>query len=147
MANKTIPVEDKQLVLDRLAQGMSTRQAIEGTAIASNKTAALMAKDQLHIITQLRANYVKQIEKYSEEGQTTRAAMLADMLYANKHVRRVVPRYQRMGEYGPWTEYGEDVVEVPDWELRLKVIKYIDQLAGFAPMDGTHINVVQQVRN
>jgi hypothetical protein len=143
MANKTIPLKDKQLVMERLATGMSTRQAIKGTAISSNKTAALLAKQQSHIITQRRAEYVDQINYFSLEGQRGRAAMLADMLEANKVIRKPVPKY-----YDRWSDrltYEETLIEVPDWPLRFRVIKYIDQLAGLAPMDSTQINVLQHV--
>jgi hypothetical protein len=144
MANKTIPLKDKQLVIQRLATGMSTRQAIKGTAIASNKTAALIAKQQSHIIAQRREDYLAAIDKYSAT-RDYRAAMLADMVWANKHVRKPVPRHTRMGEYGSWTEYGEDLVEVPDWPTRLKAIQYIDQIAGLTAASGTQINVLQHV--
>jgi hypothetical protein len=36
MAIKTIPLRDKQRVIQRLATGMSTRQAIKGTALAKD---------------------------------------------------------------------------------------------------------------
>jgi hypothetical protein len=144
MANKTISLEDKQLVTQRLATGMSTRQAIKGTNIASNKTAALLAKQQSHIITQLRAEYLEAINRYAIE-KDFKAAMLADMVWANKVIKKPVPKYyDRMS--GRLT-YEETIVEVPDWEMRLKAIKYIDHLLGLSPMQGTQINVLQQVSN
>lgn len=142
MANKTILLADKQLVTERLATGMSTRQAIEGTSIASNKTAALLAKHQSHIITQLRSEYLEAINHYAAE-KNFKAAMLADMVWANKTIRKPVPKYyDRMS--GRLT-YEETLVEVPDWEARLKAIKYIDQIAGLVPMGGMRINVLQHV--
>lgn len=144
MANKTIPLKDKQLVIQRLATGMSTRQAIIGTSISSNKTAALIAKQQSHIITQRRADYVDQINYYAVEGQRGRAAMLADMTYADKYVRKPVPKYyDRMSSK---MTYEDTLIIVPDWDIRLKAIKYIDQLSGLVPaVGGTSINVLQHV--
>jgi hypothetical protein len=143
MANKNIPLKDKQLVARRLAKGMSTRQAIKGTAITSNKTAALLAKHQSHIITQFRAEYLEQINHYSVEGQRGRAAMLADMTYANKVIKKPVAKYYS-NDTGQ-LQFMDTLIEVPDWEMRLKAIKYIDQIAGMVPMDGTQINVLQHV--
>lgn len=141
MANKTIPLKDKQLVAQRLAEGMSTRQAIKGTQITSNQTAARLAKEQSHVITQIREDYLNTINRYGA-GRDYRAALLADMINATKYVRKPVPRYfHRAG----WTEYGDELAEVPDWGMRLKAIKYIDQIAGITPTENSQINVLQQV--
>ncbi len=144
MANKTIPLKDKQLVTQRLAEGMSTRQAIKGTKIASNQTAARLAKQQSHAITQIREGYLAAIDKYSAR-RDIRAATLADMVWANKTIRVTLPK--PLGEYYRRIDRQDAYFEVPDWEARLKAIKYIDQIAGIVPMHGTQINVVQQVSN
>ena len=78
MANKSIPILDKELVIQRLAEGQSTRRAIMGTAISSNQTAACLAKQQSHKITQLREEYIEAINKYAS-SRNYRAAMLADI--------------------------------------------------------------------
>jgi hypothetical protein len=144
MANKTIPLKDKQLVVQRLATGMSTRQAIKGTNIASNKTAALLAKDQSHIITQRRASYIDLINYYAYEGEKGRAVMLADMVEATKFIKKPVAKY-----YSSSTgrlEYQDTLIEVPDWHARYKAIKHIDQLSGYMPMSGgIQVNVLQNV--
>lgn len=145
MANKTVPTEDKQLVLQRLAEGQSTRQAIEGTSIASNQTAARLVYTESHTIKQLREAYVKQINHYAEEGQASRAAMLADMIWAKKYIRKPIAKYY--SQYKDSIEYFDTLIEVPDWALRLKVIQYIDQLAGIAPMQRSQVNVLQQMNN
>lgn len=144
MANKLISLEDKHLVIQRLAEGLSTRQAIEGTAIASNNTAARLAKDESHTIAQRRAEYVEQINRQTTKGQVDRAVVLAHMIVADKYVRKPVPSYKHAAG---WTEYGDELTAVPDWDARLKAIKYIDQMAGLMPMQGSRINVVQQMKN
>lgn len=144
MANKDIPIIDKQIVVQRLAEGQSTRMAIVGTSIASNQTAARIAKQESHTITQIRSDYLTAINKYAA-SRDYRAAMLADMVWANKTVRVTLPK--PLGEYYRRIDRQDAYFEVPDWDMRLKAIKYIDQIAGIVPMDGSQINVVQQIKN
>lgn len=130
MANKKIPVKDKEVVLQRLAEGQSTRQAIQGTSIASNQTAAALAKSESHTIAQYRKDYYEMISYYCPEPLFKhRACQLADMLSATKLV------HHGGGHYAP----------VPDWPVIMKAIQYIDMLAGLTQSSGTQINVVQQV--
>jgi endonuclease V-like protein UPF0215 family len=69
--------------------------------------------------------------------------MLADMTYANKVIKKPVAKYYS-NDTGQ-LQFMDTLIEVPDWEMRLKAIKYIDQIAGMVPMDGTQINVLQHV--
>ncbi len=110
MANKTIPLEDKELVKKRLAMGQTTREAIKGTSIKSPNTANQIAKKEADKIGQIRANYLKLIEKYGA-GELKRAKMWAEMTKATKL-------------------FGKDAVEHPDWANRAEALKYIDSLAG-----------------
>ena len=143
MANKTILLADKQIVIQRLAEGKSTRQAIKGTEIASNQTAARIAKAESHRITQIRKEYVSKIENSSARIQN-RAEMLMAMLYADQPFRlgSVTERCHHIRIDGNENTF----VYVPDWDTRLKAIKYMDQLSGLMPVQGgTHINMLQQV--
>ncbi len=145
MANKTIPLADKETVLQRLAEGQSTRQAIEGTAITSNQTAARIAKAESHRITQIRNEYISVIENSSARIKF-RAEMLMQMLYADKPFRlgSVTERCHHIRIDGNENTF----IFVADWDARLKAIKYMDQLAGLMPVQGgTHINMLQQVKN
>ena len=140
MPNKVIPIIDKVLVVRRMAEGQSTRQAIKGTSISSNQTAARIAKQQSHTITRLREEYMDSIDKYAA-SRDYRAAMLADMVWANKTIR--IARSNQYGGIGQ-----EDALfNVPDWNMRLKAIKYIDQIAGITTSQGSQINVIQQVKS
>ena len=143
MSNKRITLEDKKTVIRRLAEGQSTRQAIEGTSIASNQTAARIAKEESHAITQIRRDYTEAIEK-SVGNFEQRVKILSQMLYAEKPFRLgvVSQRCQHIPINGNENTY----IFVDDWETRLKAIKYIDQVSGILPMQGgTHINVLQHV--
>lgn len=131
MANKTIPVEDKEIVIQRMAEGASTRQAIQDTSITSNSTAAQLAKQESNIIAQKRAEYVGKITHYMPHHSNWKACMLADMVNATKYVK---------GSSG-------HLQEVPDWDMRLKAIKYIDYLDDINPGSGVQFNVLQQVNN
>jgi len=143
MANKTIPIEDKELVIQRLAEGLSTRQAIEGTAIASNQTAARIAQEESHAITQRRRDYVKNIEsRTSSTDMDTRGYMLGQMMWATKLVR--LPR--DAWHLYPLEKYA-GYIEVPDWDARLKVIQYIDKIQGINTSNGLQVNVLQQNNN
>lgn len=144
MANKTISFADKEIVLQRLAEGQSTRQAIVGTAIASNQTAARIAKAESHRITQIRNEYIARIENSSARIKN-RAEMLAAMLYADQPFRvgSVTERCHHIRIDGNENTF----IFTPDWNARLKAIKYMDQLSGLMPVQGgTHINMLQQVK-
>lgn len=145
MANKTIPLADKELVVQRLAEGLSTRQAIKGTEIASNQTAARIGKAESHRIAQIRNEYISRIENSSARIQY-RAELLAAMLYADRPFRigSVTERCQHIRINGN----ENTVIFVPDWDTRLKAIKYMDQLSGLMPVQGgTHINMLQQIKS
>lgn len=138
MANKTIPLVDKALVIQRLAEGQSTRQAIQGTTIASNQTAARIAKAQSHKIKQLRQDYAACLEKQGACLEK-RAAVLTQMLSANKLIKLPIHPHLRRGEDFRY-------IFVDDWETRLQAVKYIDQITGAMPMQsGMSINMLQQV--
>ena len=142
MANKTIPLKDKQLVIQRLAEGQSTRHAIQGTGIASNQTAARIGKSYSHAIRQYRQNYLDMIERSGRASPQARANVLGDMVWATKTMHCILPPHR-----DPFMPLGrrEAFIEVEDWPTRLKAIQYIDQLAGINP--GTppvQLNVMQQ---
>lgn len=113
MARKNIPLADKELVKQRLAQGASTRQAIEGTSIASPNTANLITHQEKDNIGRLREDYLKLIEKNGADAPK-RAQTWSDMAEATKiHSSLTEPDRK-----------------VPDWQAREKALKYIDSLAG-----------------
>ena len=135
MANKCIPINDKETVIQRLAEGQSTRQAIKGTSIASNQTAARIARIQSHTIAQKRQDYMDVLNRFARSGENYRAGMLVDMVWADKKMR-----IRSSGPYGVI----EKLVDVPDWDMRLKAIKYIDQIDGIMPTGGSQINLLQR---
>ena len=71
---------------------------------------AEFAKKEADKIGQIRADYLKLIEKYGA-GEIKRAKMWAAMTKATKL-------------------FGKDAVEHPDWANRAEALKYIDSLAG-----------------
>lgn len=126
MANKAIPMKDKELIVQRLAQGLSTRQAIRGTAIASNSTAALIGKRQSHAIEQYRRKYLYAIEHISGATQTERARMWGAMIYANKPA---ITNYYI--DEDPVTGKRQKVPIIdtlPDWRARERALRHIDAL-------------------
>jgi hypothetical protein len=144
MANKTIPLNDREVVIQRLAEGQSTRKAIQGTAIASNQTAARIARAESHRITQYRQDYLAAIDKWTGHPEH-RARLLAQMLDATKS-ERIAVNTKKLRDY-PMTSTNYVYAYVEDWDTRLKAIKYIDQLVGIVPMQGgTHVNVLQQIK-
>lgn len=52
MTDHRISPEDKATIVRRLAEDASTRQAIQGTAVRSNNTAARLANSEAHVIAQ-----------------------------------------------------------------------------------------------
>jgi len=145
MANNSIPIEDKKVVIQRLAEGQSTRQAIQGTCIKSNQTAARIAKNYSYAITQKRKSYLQKIEENVLTRNEYRAHMLSQMMEATKLVRYKDFDHKRIyGHSGPLREY---VLQEPDWDIRLKAIKHIDALEGYTSGTGTQVNVMQQVNS
>ena len=61
------------------------------------------------------------------------------------HDERLVwaDKKMRIRSSGP---YGvvEKLVDVPDWDMRLKAIKYIDQIDGIMPTNASQINLLQR---
>ena len=133
MANKVIPLQDKQLVIERIAQGQSTRDAIKGTAIKSNSTAAQLAKREANAIAQHREQYLELIEGFGALDMAARARLWGEMAQATKFVDKsmVVNSRLRDKEFYMWLarENGRYVDEVPDWTARYKALKHIDELA------------------
>jgi len=147
MANKSIPLKDKQLVIQRLAEGQSTRQAIQGTSIASNQTAARIAKSYSHAIRQYRQEYLDLIESsgLGLGSRENRAKLLGDMVWATKTMHCLLPPHR-----DPFMPLGrrEAFIEVEDWPTRLKAIQYIDKLAGVnTGTSPVQLNVMQQQSN
>lgn len=137
MANKTIPPADKHLVLQRLAEGMSTRQAIAGTMITSNSTAAQLRKHESHAIEQHRRDYLQMIEDQLVYGEIERAKLWAEMTTATKYIPirdnggdASIPTCVRAATRGGY-------MTVPDWQMRYKALTYLDQLAGITRGPGS----------
>lgn len=107
-----IPPQDKETVVNRLAQGESYSQAMADTAIKSKDTVHRIAQQETNAIERKRLQYLKKIKKYGA-SDNRRAEMWAKMVYANKVV-------------------GKDAVERPDWQARASALKYIDNLAGLS---------------
>jgi hypothetical protein len=133
MANKVIPLHDKQLVIERIAQGQSTRQAIQGTAIKSNSTAAQLAKREANAIAQHREQYLELIEGLCVLDMADRARLWGEMAHATKFIDKsmVVNSRLRDKEFYMYLarENAHYVDEVPDWQARYKALKHIDELA------------------
>ena len=133
MANKAIPISDKKIVVQRLAQGFSTRKAIQGTSIASNSTAAQLAKKQSHAIAQHRRTYLELIEQLCGLDAIARARSWAEMAMANQYIDRSKIVSTRLNGSEFYRHLAENnaryVEEVPDWIARYKALKYIDELS------------------
>jgi hypothetical protein len=125
MARNNITLRDKALVKKRLAQGMSYRQAIKGTAIRSADTARRITKENSHEIVQLRKDYLALIESF-DAFEIDRAEIWANMTRATKVFA------------------GK---KVPDWSARLQALKYIDELAGLAPREENNFRAEVNIDN
>lgn len=124
MARRKIPLKDKEKVKRALAKGKSTREAIKGTSIKSNKTAANIEKREIHDITRKREEYVKLIEKNGASFKQ-RAKRWGEMSNAEKiH-----------------TSHTEPDQLVPDWNAREKALKYIDTIANIHQEKGVQVAV------
>lgn len=108
MGMNQIPPQDKEVVIDRLAQGESYSQAMVGTAIRSKDTVHRIARQESNTIEQKRQQYLKNIKKLGA-NDIKRAEMWVKMMYATKKI-------------------GKEVVEAPDWQARATALKYIDSL-------------------
>ena len=75
------------------------------------------------------------LNRFARSGENYRAGMLVDMVWADKKMR-----IRSSGPYGVI----EKLVDVPDWDMRLKAIKYIDQIDGIMPTGGSQINLLQR---
>jgi len=113
MANKKISLNDKNTVVQNLAQGASYREAKEGTDIASTQTVGQIAKLESNTIKQKREIYLKQIESFGA-GEIERAKLWAEMTKATKTVKNK---------------------DVPDWASRKEALTYIDNLRGLEEID------------
>lgn len=111
MGMQNISEQDKQNVIDSLAQGESYAQALDKTAIKSKDTIHRIAHNEANAIEQKRQQYLKKIKKFGA-SDNRRALSWATMLHATKRV-------------------GKDLIEIPDWQARATALKYIDALAGF----------------
>ena len=136
MANKNIPDKDKQIVLRRLAEGMSTREAIAGTTIKSNSTAAVLYWRESNAIEQHRSDYLSRIEDLLTYGENERAKLWADMTIATKHI----PIRPPTDGFTPPKPSQTGYMEVPDWDVRYKALVYLDKLAGLHDERSNNIN-------
>ena len=107
MGMNPIPPQDKETVVNRLAQGESYSQAMSGTAIKSKDTIHRIAQDQSNAIEQKRQEFLEKIKQFGADDNK-RAKVWADMIHATKRI-------------------GKDV-EAADWQARATALKYIDSL-------------------
>lgn len=108
MGMNQISPQDKEIIVNRLAEGQSYSQAIEGTVIKSKDTVHRIVEQESNAIERKRQQYLKKIKKYGA-SDSRRAKMWGRMLYATKRI-------------------GKDVIEQPDWQARATALKYIDSL-------------------
>ena len=85
MGGKNISLKDKELVKQRLAQGLSTREAIKGTSIKSPNTAHLISKIEKDSIGQIKEKYLELIRQFGA-GEINRAKLWAEMTQATKSI-------------------------------------------------------------
>ncbi len=153
MANKNIPLKDKELVKQRLAQGASTREAIKGTSISSPNTAHRILKQEKDEIGRIKEDYLLLIEQFGA-GKIDRAKLWAEMTQATKVISaRVIIK---KGSATNITQEGglpdadsktDDFIEVPDWQNREKALRYIDTLAGITQEENKRlVNILNVVK-
>lgn len=141
MANKKIPLKDKEIVKHRLATGASLEQAIKGTHIASIGTASNIAKSEANNIAELRARYLKVIEEKNGANLDDRGQLWAEMAHAMRPIGATI-LVDKDGNVKKAEDEG--VIEVPDWFNRREALKYIDNLAGISNTlrdEGVNVNV------
>lgn len=127
MANKKIPVKDKQIVLRRLAEGMSTRKAIAGTVIKSNSTATMLYRRESNTIERYRQELLQKLDNTGYASSSDIAYQLSQILHATKTMRVTLPA--DAGRFVPVLR--RDVfIEVEDWNARLNAIKTILRIKG-----------------
>lgn len=124
MANKTIPFEDKAIVLQRLAEGASTRQAIQDTSIQSNSTAALIAKRESNAIARHRRTYLMLMDKSIDICLEDRAKLWGTMAWAYKY--DITGYYTKTNPVSGAVTKVPIVDNVPDWRTRERALRYID---------------------
>lgn len=145
MANKKITQRDRQIVIQRMANGQSTRAAIKGTSISSNQTAARIAKQESHAIAQLRLSYQQKLEEHGLTCVDVRVAQLGQMLFATKTMRVTVPTGR--DHFIP-VDKRNFFIEVEDWSARFKAIQYIDHVMGLENnTNKINLNVLNQQFN
>jgi len=127
MANKKIPEKDKQLVLRRLAEGMSTRDAIEGTVIKSNSTASVLYRRESNTIERYRQELLQNLDNTGYASSDDVAYQLSQMLHATKTMRVTLPA--DAGKLIP-LQRRDVFIEVEDWNTRLNAIKMILRVKG-----------------
>ncbi len=110
MGMSNIPLEDKQTVINNLAEGKSYSQVMEDTAIKSKDTIHRIAHQESNAIERKRKQFLEKIEQFGA-NESRRAMTWATMINATKKV-------------------GKNAVETPDWQARAVALKYIDTLAG-----------------
>lgn len=144
MVQRKILLKDRELVKQRLAQGVSTREAIKGTAIKSPQTATNISKQEVDEIGQIREKYLKAIREFGA-GELKRAELWAQMAEAMKPIGATI-LVDKDGKTVKSADEG--VIEVPDWFNRREALKYIDNLAGISNTvrdEGTQVNILNVV--
>lgn len=116
-----IPLQDKEKIVNGLAQGQSYSQAMEGTAIKSKDTVHRIAKQETNAIERKRAQYLKKIKQMGA-SDTRRAQMWSRMTVATKRV-------------------GKELLEMPDWQSRSIALKYIDNMAGLSSEEELKVEI------
>lgn len=127
MANKKIPVRDKQIVLKRLAEGKSTREAIAGTVIKSNSTAALLYRRESNTIERYRQELLQSLDNTGHASSNDVAYQLGQMLHATKTMRVTLPA--DVGRLVP-LQRRDVFIEVEDWNTRHNAVKILLRIQG-----------------
>ena len=144
---KKIPLKDKRIIKERLARGLSQREAIKGTVVQHHTTAANIAKREKADISRMRKEYIKLIEQF-DAGDVDRAELWAEMTRANKVISAKVI-YKKGGDLPKADEKTDDFIEVPDWSNREKALRYIDELkelpVGEKVTQQTQVNIFNRL--
>lgn len=126
MANTKIPLKDKVIIKKRLAQGMSYRRAMQGTAVKSTQTVKRFLEEAPNEIKQIREDYLELIESFGASDYDL-ALQLAKMVKAKR-------------------PFGNDHKLYPDWKTQLEAIKYIGQLKGINSCENEiRVNILNNV--
>lgn len=124
-----IPLKDKELIKRRVAQGMSYREAMKGTAVRSTQTVAALVKAKANEIKHIRQKYLELIRKFGAKD-IDRAKLWAEMTEAVKPIGATI-LVEKDGKTVKLAD-NEGVIEVPDWSNRREALKYIDNLADIS---------------